>query len=135
MTLFIDSGMLIAYADIRDIYHPSSFKIFQEALDGFYGELYLSDYVFDEIVTHTLVRIKNFEKTQELAELALSSDFVMLKVDQKIFDSSWALFKQRKNLSFTDCSIVELMRSNNIKNLATFDSGFNQFKNEFNILG
>ena len=50
----------------------------------------------------------------------------MRKVDREIFDNAWQIFKEQKNtkLSFTDCTILAIMRNEGISNIATFDKDF-----------
>jgi predicted nucleic acid-binding protein len=133
MSIFLDTTYFIAYADSRDKYHEEAVQLAERIASGIYGEKVSSDYVFDETVTFVLVR-QNFEKAKEIGNKILNYDITVEKIASKVFHRAWELFKKRKNLSFTDCTIVEHMKENKIKCLATFDSGFNQFKNEIEIL-
>ena len=83
-------------------------------------------------MTLTMTR-QNHEKALEIGQSIIDSEIIILDVSGKIFDEAWGLFKQRKNLSFTDCVTVKIMLENHIQNLATFDEHFRQFK-ELNIL-
>ena len=49
-------------------------------------------------------------------------------IDKDIFEETFEIFIEQKNtkLSFVDCSIITLMRKNNINYLATFDKDFNE---------
>ena len=50
----------------------------------------------------------------------------MLFIDQIILERWWITFARYadKKLSFTDCSIIELMKNKGIDHLASFDCGF-----------
>ena len=50
----------------------------------------------------------------------------MLFIDQEILENGWITFAKYadKKLSFTDCSIIELMKNKGIDHLASFDGGF-----------
>ncbi|MDO8627206.1 MAG: PIN domain-containing protein [Candidatus Diapherotrites archaeon] len=135
MTIFVDTSILIAYIDVRDSKHQQGLQILKDVISGNYGAAYFSDYVFDEAITFLFAKSKDVNVPISLGDFLLNSEINILTVSKELFDLSWVLFKQRKNISFTDCTIVETMRKHGIKNLATFDNGFKQFKKEFNILG
>jgi len=50
----------------------------------------------------------------------------MLFIDQEILERGWITFAKYADnkLSFTDCSIIELMKNKDIDHLASFDGGF-----------
>ncbi len=132
MSVFLDTGFIVALTNKRDSNNKQASATLELIKEGKLGHLFTSTFVFDELVTHILVR-QNHSKALEIGQSILDSDITMLGVAPTKFDESWKLFKDKKNLSFTDCTIVKLMEENNIKNLATFDKGFKQFK-EINVL-
>lgn len=132
MSVFLDTGYFVALINKQDIYRKEALTISELIKDGKYGIIFTSNYIFDELITHIMVR-QNHSKAVKVGQSIIESDIKILEVLQTTFDDSWSLFKQRKNLSFTDCTIVKAMEQNNIKNLATFDKEFKQFK-EINIL-
>lgn len=69
-----------------------------------------------------------------MGEKILNSEITVLEVPKNIFETAWKIFKERKGMSFTDCTTVALMKENKIHNLATFDGGFRQVR-EINALG
>ena len=54
----------------------------------------------------------------------------VLDVENNIFEASWKRFRNQKNkkFSFTDCTILEMVESNHIDKLATFDKEFESMK-------
>ena len=132
MSVFLDTGFILALANDTDQYHKTALKLSELMENNEFGSVFTSDYVFDETVTLAMVR-KNHLKAVEIGDFLLDSKIEILAISQTNFDNAWKLFKERKNLSFTDCTIIKIMDENNIKNLATFDKEFKQFKN-INVL-
>jgi hypothetical protein len=132
VSVFLDTGFFLAYYDTRDKYHGKAFALAKKIVSKEFGAIFTSEYVFGESITLTLAR-KGPEKAIELGETILNSEIEIISISKEIFAKAWELFKQRKNLSFADCATIEAMKANGIKNLASFDRGFNQFKKEINI--
>ena len=51
MSVFIDTGVFVAARNMRDINHKRAVELLEKAIKGEYGEIFTSDYVFDEAVT------------------------------------------------------------------------------------
>ncbi len=133
MPAFIDSGMFVAAYNTRDSNHKSAQEIIKAAIDGRHGPLYTSDYVFDEAVTLMLARTKNPKHALGLGLFILGdpskqaeSFAQMISVDEDAFKESWSLFRKyaARGLSFTDCTILALMKRENIDTLLSFDRSF-----------
>jgi len=93
--------------------------------------VYVICYYFN--YNNTFVIIKNITKTAQLRDMMLGNEkkdiprFInMLFIDQEILEKGWITFARYadKKLSFTDCSIIELMKNKGIDHLASFDGGF-----------
>ena len=121
----LDTSFLIGYALMNDEHHSLASKLARDIESGMYGDPILSDTVFDEAVTV-------FERKNKKREIAITfgrqilSSFQIEHIDEQIFRQAWALFCEQKlsSLSFTDCTILALMREKHISHLATFDKGF-----------
>src|SRR3989344_5083348 len=111
--VFLDSSFIISYINKRDNNHNLALKIMAKILSGNYGRIYLSDYVFSECATIFFKIFKDIKKTEIICR-KLKED-MSFYIDKDIFE-----------LSFVDCSIITLMRKNNINYLATFDKDFNE---------
>ena len=131
MSVFIDTGIFVAFHNTRDKNHGRALKLIRRAVSGEFGILYTSDYVFDESVTTALIRTKNPSIAQGLGEMILGGlktplFIVMLRVDDEIFRKSWEFFTKYagKGLSFTDCTTIALMKSVGIEKVMSFDADF-----------
>ncbi len=127
--ILLDTSFIVSYYNIRDENHDKAIELMKEIESGKYGDICITDYIFDECITVILVRIKNLEKTVEIGSLLRKSTTV-LRVENDIFEDSWDIFRSQKNttLSFTDCTTLALMVKENIKNIATFDEDFSKIK-------
>jgi len=119
--IIIDSSVLIAYHNIEDQNHQKATELLDRVKSGKYGSAHITDYIFDECVTVLSARIKNKEKS--LAHCGKIKEFPIIKVDEEVFEEGWLIFKnqERLRLSFTDCTIIALIRKNIANVLATFD--------------
>lgn len=97
----------------------------REIVRSAYGDPVISDYVFDETVTVTLVKTRSVGKARAVGESLLDS-FRVLRVDEPIFRRAWRRFANQKGtrFSFTDSTTIVLMEENGIGHLATFDREF-----------
>lgn len=59
MSIFADTGAFLAYRNKKDKYHETALKLFKDALKGKYGQIYTSDYIYDEALTLALIRTNN----------------------------------------------------------------------------
>jgi len=132
MSIFLDTSFIVAFSNESDVNHKDAIQISELIKTGNFGNAFISTYIFDEAVTLVLVR-QNHAKAVSLGNSILNSEISVLDVSHTAFEDSWKLFNQRKNLSFTDCTSIKIMLENGIRNIATFDRGFKQFK-EINVL-
>ncbi|HEY6586222.1 MAG TPA: PIN domain-containing protein [Candidatus Methanoperedens sp.] len=133
MSVFIDTGIFIAYVNKRDEHHILATHIVEEILTNKYGAAFTSDMVFDELMTFILYKTGDISKAIRVRDLILGNgdkDIVrfinLIFVDEDILEKSWNSFVKYadKKLSFTDCSTIELMKIRGIPHLASFDGGF-----------
>ncbi|MEE8400537.1 MAG: PIN domain-containing protein [Candidatus Hydrothermarchaeaceae archaeon] len=124
--MFIDSCVFVAYYNERDMHHKATVELIEKCAEGDFGELFASDYVFDEVVTVTLVKI-GLKKAVALGDHLLNSEVTLLEVDRDAFTAAWEEFKSAK-MSFTDCTNIAVMRLHGIDRILTFDGGFKKVK-------
>ncbi len=136
MSIFIDSGVFIAYVNKRDKHHASAARLVEDTMKNKYGAAFTSDMVFDESMTFILYKTGDISKAISVRDLIVGNGekdiprlMNLLFVDGDILEKSWETFVKYagKRLSFTDCSTIELMRAKNIEHLASFDGGFDGF--------
>jgi predicted nucleic acid-binding protein len=97
-------------------------------ISGDYGNVCISDYVFSECASVLFKLSRDIKKTEILCN-TLKGDLIFY-TDKDIFEETFKIFIKQKNtlFSFVDCSIITLMKSNNIKYLATFDKDFDKIE-------
>jgi predicted nucleic acid-binding protein len=127
MSVFIDTGAFLAYRNKKDKYHRVGFKLFRDAIEGKFGKLYTSDYIYDEALTLALVRTNNISVAMDIAKVILSPRIKMVFVDAELLEKSTRTFKQYsdRKLSFTDAVSIEIMNELNIEQYLGFDVHFN----------
>lgn len=123
--IFIDTNVLVAYAVKKDINHARAEKLINLISTLKFGNMVISDYVFDETITVISARTKSLEEAV-VAGNYIRESMIVLNTDESTFEETWRLFKAQKKsrLSFTDCEILSIMKEYNIGNLATFDGEF-----------
>ncbi|MBI2451666.1 type II toxin-antitoxin system VapC family toxin [Candidatus Pacearchaeota archaeon] len=123
--IFLDSSYLISLKLENDENHDRAVHLMKEITIGEYGSLTISDYIFDEVVTILFAKGKKLSLAIDAGEEIMQ--FIRIyKVDEEIFQRTWKIFKEQKStkFSFTDCSIIAIMKKEGIKNIATFDEDF-----------
>lgn len=132
--IFLDSSLIVAYLNEADENHAKALQIVKDIDRSKYGTSVITDYIFDEVVTVMLVRIKNLEKVSEAGEILLNSN-LLFRIDENLFNSAWGIFReqQKPRFSFTDCTSIAICRTNGISKIATFDEDFQEL--EFTIIG
>jgi len=133
--IFLDTNFLIAYYNKNDAHHDKSLSIMESLVSGEYGELFISDYIFDEFVTVALSRLKDLAKVINIGN---DVEFFThrINIEEETFEKAWEIFREQKDteFSFTDCTILALMKEEGIKYIATFDIDFKKIK-DINIIG
>lgn len=128
MSLFLDTGVVVAAHNVRDVNHERALEILQEVRDGTHGTAYSSDFVLDDAVTLALVRTRSRRTALDVGRFFLpprpeDGFVVLLHVDEGTVRRAWESFRQRETrLSFTDWTIVELVRALAIDRVASFDA-------------
>ena len=129
--IFIDSGFLYSYINRKDKQHTNTLSIMRLALAGVYGKIVLSNYITDEVLTLAKVRTGRCQCSKDILEFIKSKkekNNIILEIllDKSLIQLTEENYEKycEKGLSFTDCSILAVMKSFQIENLASFDTGF-----------
>jgi len=128
MAVFIDTGIFVALRNADDEFHMRSKELMKRALKGEFGRVFTSDYVIDEAITTALVRTRRHDLALDLGKYIIESPRITkLWTTEDTFDMAWKKFQAFKDkpLSFSDCISLALMEKNRIKQIISFDSGFN----------
>lgn len=127
MKVFMDTSALIANYNVDDIHHIKAIEVMEKIREGEIPltSFYITDYVFDEAVTFIKCVLDKPKLATTIGEALLTSALTtMIRVDEDIFEEAWALFKQNKGYSFTDCTSFSVMKRYDITHAFTFDKHF-----------
>ena len=125
--IFIDSNVFYGYYNVKDVHHEKAKQIMVKVAEKIYSPAITTDYVFDESTTVTNRKLDK-EAAIELGLFIINSEILLAKVDIGTFQKAWEIFQKTNDLSFTDCTIIAFMQTNNISDVATFDKGFDSVK-------
>ncbi len=126
MSLLLDTSALVAARNAEDRNHNKALEIMMPALQGEYGKLFVSDYIFDEAVTLAYVRTGSKKLAYDIGKFAKAKPINFRFIEPIDFDKAWELYLQYedKRLSFTDCTNIALIERLYIENIFTFDMEF-----------
>lgn len=131
--LLIDSNFVIALYNPVDNLHRKAKQI-SERLKSMRYKMYISEYIFLEIVTVLSQRGGREIAIQAGKDLLREKDFVFIQINEELHKITWQIFQEikKKDISFVDCSILAAMRFFNIKKLLTFDKeDFTQLRRKY----
>jgi len=124
MACMVDSGVWISAFNKKDIHHEEGKAIVSAISEGKLSGVLITDYIFNEVVTYVRKKIDFNASVQAANALLDSNNIEFINVDNSTFNSSIHIFQKYDQLSFTDASIVVIMKNSNVKVLYSFDSGF-----------
>lgn len=127
MTIFVDTGVFVALRNADDERHQRSKELMRKALKAEFGTIYTSDYIIDEAITTALIRTRRHDLAIDIGKYIIESPrIIKLWTTREIFELAWQKFKTLKDkpLSFTDCTTLVHIERNKIKQILSFDSGF-----------
>lgn len=128
MGVFLDTSFLVALVNVDDENHEIAQSTKARIANKEFGQPYISDYIFDEVVTFLKSRCVKAEKIEEFGDSLLNEGSIeLLRVGPAAFLRSWELFKKSAGLSFTDCTSIALSGEFGIRNIASYDSDFDKF--------
>jgi len=131
MSVLLDTSALIAARNADDKNHLQTIGIMAHALQGEYGKVLVSDYIFDEAVTLAYIRTGSKRFAHDIGRFARAKPIIFRFIEPIDFDRAWELYQQYedKRISFTDCTNIALMERLKIETLFTLDSDFNGLVN------
>ncbi len=133
MSVFIDTGVFIAYINKKDEHHAYASRLIDKIMKNDFGAAFTSDMIFDEAMTFILYKTGDINKAISVRDLILGNNekgiaqFInLLFIDREVFEKALITFIKyaEKKLSFTDCSTIEFMKNRDIENIVSFDEGF-----------
>lgn len=127
MKLFVDSSGWISLFAKADKYHQPAASAFK-TLELQPVQLFTSDYVLDETLTH-IGRFYGRQRAIQFGRWVLSNSIVIvLYMDEAWWQAAWEMFQRYhdKEWAFTDCTSFVLMRQMGLYQAFTFDHHFAQ---------
>lgn len=122
--LFVDTSALYAFINARDPDH----RRIKNFLSDFKGKIYITNYIFDEIITLVLARAGH-EKAVYVGEILQNSPQIeKVWITPRDERQAWELFVARKDkaYSFTDCTSFVVMKIIKISKCLSLDDHFKQ---------
>ena len=119
--IVLDTSFIVSYFNTRDQNHLKAVKLMKKI----HEPLCITDYIFGEVVTVSLIRLKSLDRATKIGNVLLKS-LKIINVEKTSFDNAWNIFCKQKEtvLSFTDCTTISVMLENDIEKIATFDGDF-----------
>ncbi len=123
MSIFLDASYFLALNNLNDAHHQNAKNICQKIDNNEYGEIFITDHIFDEIVS---VALRKWGKKESLEIGKNASETTTLIVtDSHLTNETWKLFqKTNLTLNFTDCNSFLTCQAFGIEHIATFDKEF-----------
>jgi len=124
--VFVDTGAWYALKNRKDPHHSDA-VIFFKSLPETDTICYTSDYVIDETITLTRVRLNNHQAATTLAQELLSEQAAKIIYAAPIYlPRALDIFKKfsDQSFSFTDCTSFAIMESLKIDEALAFDHHF-----------
>ncbi len=124
----IDSGVWIAAKHASDKYYDKASRIINALDNNSIGCVFITDYVVLE-TANFLLRKASFETTLEAIKMLTESERIKVRyVDELMQARIMKLFRQYKELSVTDCSLLALAEEEGISHIFSFDRAFDRVK-------
>lgn len=122
----VDSGVWIAAFNKKDAHHQRGREIVAAISAGGTSQAIITDHIFNEVVTYTRKKLGS-DASVKIASALLDSNHVkLIVVDEAIFTASYHMFEKYDTFSFTDASIVVVMKQLKLRWLYSFDAGFDR---------
>ncbi|PSH00068.1 MAG: hypothetical protein BRC28_01520 [Nanohaloarchaea archaeon SW_4_43_9] len=109
--------------DKSDDHHEKAREVMDQVRNE---DVYISDRVFVETVNVMFSRFDHSDASN-FADYMLKSELEIIHSNSSIFSNSVEHFHSEQ-ISFTDCSIVSMMKALDIDKLCSFDSDFKSFE-------
>lgn len=135
MSVFLDAGVLVAFANRDDRLHEEAATGLDRVRRGVHGAPYTSDYVLAESYNFVRQKVKAPGPADAIHALAFGGDGAaplvaeVLRVHPALFDAAYRRYRSEwdAGLSLTDWTTVELMERDGIEHIATFDGPLEGF--------
>lgn len=137
--VFLDTGLFIALAYVDDDHHDRAIQLTNEMIGGNFGKpLQTSSAVITETAAVIHRKSSGLGKEQRACE-KISKIFSFIEgykigvifMSEDWFGQAKRLYQERKGfLDFVDTLNVTFLRNNNVNQIVSFDSHYDQFASE-----
>jgi predicted nucleic acid-binding protein len=123
--IVLDSSLLVAWTNERDVHHPAAADFMRRFLEGEWEEGLLLEYVFLEVVTVIQARLDHVSAVAVGDHLLRARELVFVP-GSDVFLPAVELFRSQGDLglSFADAAIVAVARRSAGGQVAAFDRAF-----------
>ncbi len=128
MNAIFDSNIFIAAWHKGDGRRQDAVEILKKFISEEIKTIYITNYVLVEVVNFLLRKLRSEEVIEAYAYLTQTDRIKLIYVDNIMENEIKDLFFQYKELSLTDCSLLVLSKEFSIKNIYSFDGGFDKVK-------
>ncbi|MEM4188276.1 MAG: PIN domain-containing protein [Candidatus Hadarchaeum sp.] len=120
----VDSGVWIAASNPKDKHHREAVPVLKSILSGAQGKAIITNLIFSEVTTYIRKKIGK-KQSVEAARLIMDSEHVkIIFIDENIFNAAYHMFEKYPELSFADATSVAVMKDRDIRQIISFDRGF-----------
>ena len=131
MSLFVDTGVFYAHADVDAPRNDEAERALDAVTAGGWGTPVTSDFVLDEAVTLTRTRTGDVARALAVGRHILGEDpyprtVELLDVDSETVREALSVLERYddQSLSFTDATTVALVEDHGIDRVLSFDDDF-----------
>jgi len=132
MTVLVDTNVIAAFVITSDILHDKAVGLLDRLKSNEFGGLYITDFVFDEVLTIIWTRTKRkdvVEKAFNLMNPITGIFQLIVTLESHLIPSfeTWMRYAEypKRPLSFTDASLLTIAKDYKIDHIASFDVEFN----------
>lgn len=121
-SVVLDSSVVVAHHNVRDVHHESATEIIGQIAEGRWGHALLLEYVVLEVATVLLAR-RGHDVAARVVNVLLGAREVDFVPCSDFFPGSLDVFlrQSKGSLSFADAAIVHVARTRPATRVATFD--------------
>lgn len=127
--ILLDSSVIVAYHHAGDAHHRRACRALEAVFEGRWGPPLVPELVVSEILTVVLARA-GIEDASEAGRHLLEADDLEIVPCTRYMHEAFEVFRRQRGrkLSFTDCTIVAIARTEGIRHVATFDRALGRIR-------
>jgi len=125
----VDTGAFFTLKVDSDVNHRRANRFLPRILDSEFGRMITTDYVIDELVTLTRIKVNQAAAVKLYESIMNSSSIEVVSATTALKSKAFEIFRNHpdKEYSFTDCVSFALMSSLDIQDVFAFDAHFTHF--------